>query len=301
MSKSTFSFFFKIHWYTKIFLKIIYFGLLKKQQVKTTATDTVTVYCLRRGILLSLIGVQNKDKIKSLTIIGFLNDQDVIFIKKMNHLEVLNLREVIYPWNKQKKIAKPVDYYFMNPMRSKEILKEFTMPDNIKEIPAFAFKEYARLQKINLSSCLRKIGDYAFEGTAIAQFLIPKTVVSIGTDIFKDCKLLTRVEIEDGKDLLKWKGKQFSGCSLNYLYLGRNSRSSFTLNIDNTIEQMVCGSKIKKINFRVNSLNQIICYANTPPELDTKFHLETSVFVPQKYYTNYWLSPDWEDIEVKIL
>ena len=186
-------------------------------------------------------------------------------------------------------------------MSCREVLKEFIMPDNIKEIPPFAFKHYVCLQKIGLSCCLHKIGDYAFEGTAITHFLIPKTVVSVGVDVFRNCRFLKTVKIEDGEGLLKWKGKQFSGCLLDSVYLGRNSRAGFSLVVNNTIELLICGTKIRKINFQIGVLNKLICYSNRPPELDTKFHLGINVFVPKKYYANYWLSPEWEDIEVKIL
>lgn len=293
--------FFRINRYAKIISRIIYFSVLNNKPIRIVTTDTLKVYSIFGGNLLPLIGVQNKDKIRKLTIIGFLNDSDVLFLRKMNNLEVLDLKDVIYPWNKFKKEKRAVDYYFTNPMSCREVLKEFIMPDNIKEIPSFAFKHYVCLQKIGLSRYLQKIGDYAFEGTAITHFLIPKTVISVGVDVFRDCKFLKTVEVEDGEGLLKWKGKQFSGCLLRSVYLGRDSRMGFSLVVNNTIEQLICGTRIKKINFQVEGLNKLICYSNRPPELDTKFHLETSVFVPKKYYANYWLSPEWDDIEVKML
>lgn len=57
-----------------------------------------------------------------------------------------------------------------------------------------------------------KIGTNAFEGSQFTQLIIPDSVVSIGTESFKDCKKLRKVTF--GSGLQKISDSAFSGCSV---------------------------------------------------------------------------------------
>lgn len=61
-----------------------------------------------------------------------------------------------------------------------------------------AFEGDTKIQNINYSRLISKIGDYAFAASSLRSFTIKGTVSSIGVGICEDCLSLTNVNIEKG-------------------------------------------------------------------------------------------------------
>ncbi len=78
------------------------------------------------------------------------------------------------------------DYAFTNIKASK-----IEFPTNLKEIKSYAFAECKNLKSLSLNSFLSKIGDNAFYNcTAVRTVDIPKSLTTMGKDVFTGCSSL---------------------------------------------------------------------------------------------------------------
>ena len=74
-------------------------------------------------------------------------------------------------------------------------IRSVTLPDSVTEIEGGAFFQCTGLGTVVLSSNLVKIGNGAFEATAISQISFPQSLRSIGMRAFADCTSLKNVTI----------------------------------------------------------------------------------------------------------
>lgn len=83
-----------------------------------------------------------------------------------------------------------------------DALTQVLIPASVKEVGNYAFAANAskKLAKIEFApdSQVTKIGNYAFNQTAITTMVIPNTVTSFGTYVFDGCKSLASVTLPDG-------------------------------------------------------------------------------------------------------
>ncbi len=71
-----------------------------------------------------------------------------------------------------------------------------TLPDTVKTIRAFAFKDCTALQTIELSSELESIDEFAFYGcSALTDITFPEGLKAIGNQSFENCTALTSIHI----------------------------------------------------------------------------------------------------------
>ena len=68
---------------------------------------------------------------------------------------------------------------------------------NVTEIAEDAFRDWTNLEEVVFEpdSRLERIGDRAFAGTALREFIAPKGLRELGENAFADCRRLGRVEI----------------------------------------------------------------------------------------------------------
>ena len=100
---------------------------------------------------------------------------------------------------------------------------DFVIPDGIRVIANFAFKDCSSLTSINIPNSVTSIGDGAFAScTSLTSINIPNSVTSIGSSAFSCCTSLTSVQIPN------------SVTSINYLaFISCTSLTS--INIPNSV------------------------------------------------------------------
>ena len=89
----------------------------------------------------------------------------------------------------------------------------FTIPDRVKSIGAWAFRDCTDLTSIVIPDSVTSIGDMAFYGcTGLTSIVIPDSVTWINSWTFSHCTGLTSIVIGDGvKSIGGWSA--FSGCT----------------------------------------------------------------------------------------
>lgn len=109
-------------------------------------------------------------------------------------------------------------YYFRNVFVNVEEIK---LPTDITEIPENLFKGLKHLKNINQLNKIKRIGNSAFEGTAIEKITIPSTVKSINKFAFHNCKNLNRIYVEEGAT--RFDKTAFKGCDNAVIICAENS------------------------------------------------------------------------------
>jgi len=74
-------------------------------------------------------------------------------------------------------------------------LQKLTLSSTVKKIGNSAFYQTARLAEINLNEGLTEIGQSAFAGSCITEIKLPSTLTEIGGDAFTCCDRLTSITI----------------------------------------------------------------------------------------------------------
>ena len=99
-------------------------------------------------------------------------------------------------------------------------LTEFYVPASVETIDTYAFADCSKLASVTFEkggieggSKLATIGNYAFQGTALTEFIFPESsadVMELGSNLFDKCKTLTKVYLSRNiADI----GAAFKGCS----------------------------------------------------------------------------------------
>lgn len=126
-------------------------------------------------------------------------------------------------------------------------IESATIPDNVMNIPAYAFSECKSLKKVTLPDGITEIGEGAFSGCRnLPAFTVPKNVIEIGdkafsrtgikkitvskkvkyigTQAFDSCTSLKNVTIKDGVKIIGEKA--FYGCnSLKSVTVPKSART----------------------------------------------------------------------------
>ena len=88
-------------------------------------------------------------------------------------------------------------------------LEEIILPSSVKSIEPCAFYGCKQLKSVRLNEGLEKLGEKqvvdghnwvgaVFWGTAIETITLPRTLMKIDKDTFKDCENLRTIYVEDG-------------------------------------------------------------------------------------------------------
>ena len=86
-----------------------------------------------------------------------------------------------------------------------------TLPNSVKSINYNVFGGCSNLSSINLFEGLQIIGPTAFEGCGFTEIEMPNSLIRVGADSFKNCKLLEKVVI--GNSILEIEDGAFQGCT----------------------------------------------------------------------------------------
>lgn len=149
------------------------------------------------GELSKLLGdEENAMKVTQLSVIGYLNNEDIGLLKKMAGQ------------------TKETDSEVTGSLKSLN-LSEATFTETGKIVPESIFQNCKNLQHVDLSN-MTEIGKWAFNNCALTEITIPASVTIIREEAFKNCSALTTLKFEKGtseseKELVLKEGA-FYGC-----------------------------------------------------------------------------------------
>ena len=94
---------------------------------------------------------------------------------------------------------------------------EVIIPENVEEIGKKAFHKNKTIQKVTISSNVKKIGNYAFSECALKEVVIMKGTREIGRESFSGCRKLTKITIPGSVE--KIGSSAFSDCAIKKLVI----------------------------------------------------------------------------------
>jgi hypothetical protein len=164
--------------------------------------NAITIDVPASGMLGSLI---SDNKITELTVTGYIDARDVIFIfNELTNLQQLDLSAVkileynadggaySYPPN----VMPEYSFYNSYTSSGKSSLKSVVLPTSITAIGLRAFENCSGLTSIVIPDGVTSIGRSAFQNcTALTSLVIPNTVTSIGNRAFEYCTKLAKLTI----------------------------------------------------------------------------------------------------------
>ena len=171
-----------------------------------------------------------------------------------------------------------------------------------KFIEAAAFRWCSSLKSLRLPSSVKHIGDFAFDQSGLVEFVIPKSVESLGERAFHNCKSLKKVVIP-GHRLGVISGYCFSGCeSLEEITLPAGVHSILSYAFENSgIKHITWSNNMKAIYsfaFKGTQIQRIDSHATTPPQTGQIFTLNDAkrieLHVPRGCEAAYRNAPVWE-------
>ncbi len=157
-----------------------------------------------------------------------------------------------YPRNKegnQYTISNSIRTIGNNAFRNSK-LKSITVPNSVKKIEAYAFKNCNYLQSINIPLGIRKIENHTFSNCKSLQNInIPKSVISIGEYAFYSCSSLTSVILPSSIEKIK-----------NYAF--RECSSLKSINIPNKVNELgtktfIYCSSLTSITSQIKNINKV--------------------------------------------
>lgn len=174
-----------------------------EEEVATSPYANGVAYVAKAGELSSIIPAEEKNNITSLKVEGYLNGNDIAFLRDMagynseGKLEDLNLADA--------NIVEGGDNYFLDYSTTENVLGQS------------AFWGCPSLKNIIIPNSVTSIGASAFSNSNITSITIPGNVNKIGAGAFQNCLDLANIYIID---LESWCNISFGDDLSNPLYYG---------------------------------------------------------------------------------
>ena len=211
----------------------------KENTITTYSIDASNDYVIHvypSGNLINQIDVNTVGNIYRLKITGDLNGTDILTIRKMSNLKILDMSEANI-------VNGGMSYY-----------NEYTTSKN--EIGAYFFKDKSNLEMVYLPKTATKVSNYAFGGCTKLSFVsIPDAMTYIAGNVFDQCTSLASVRFEDGFNTFNFGTENdclllFKDCPVENLYLGRNISFTGSSPFKNkgTLSSVTIGDLVSKIN-----------------------------------------------------
>ena len=208
----------------------------KKNKIETYAYHTKVISLTESGTLVDKIGIDNINDVYSLKVNGEINGTDVLVIRKMKNLKMLDLKDATIvnggtSYYKEYVTSENTigSYFFAN----KEEVISIILPQNIETIEDHAFVFCKSLRAIIIPSSVKEISYDVFYGCdslesvtilapkkigrwfrcvrSIKSVFIGDSVTTIGNDAFQYCESLTSISIPNSVTTIG--NNAFEGCS----------------------------------------------------------------------------------------
>jgi hypothetical protein len=155
------------------------------------------------GTLDSIIAAGEYADAQKLIITGKISNNDIIYIdQNMPNVEVLDLSGAA---NRYTTLNGDL-------LSSSSMIKEISLPYNVKVIEGKPFRNCASLTKVTLPDSLMEIGYASFSGcSGLTSIHIPESVSEIGESAFYHCSSLTEIAIPT--NVTNIESEVFMGCS----------------------------------------------------------------------------------------
>ena len=211
--------------------------IYKNNVIETYAYPTTGIHLSSSGTLLDQIGIENIDETHSIKISGEINGTDILVIRKMKNLKMLDLKDATIVNGGTSYYQDFItsentigDYFFME----KDNFIRILLPQNIETIKSHAFASCKNLKSIIIPSSIKNISQngtfYNCNSLESVTFLSPieinswfssnqsiktvfigDSVTSIGEDAFSGCSSLASVTI--GNSVTSIGNRAFRDCS----------------------------------------------------------------------------------------
>ena len=198
----------------------------KKNIVRTYAYPTKEIHVSPSGTLIDQIGIENVENVLSLKVSGDLNGTDILTIRKMINLKLLDMKDA--------NIVDGGASYYQNFVTSKDAIGDYF------------FKEKKNLICIELPLSITKINGCAFDGCCgLTTISIPNKVTSIGNLAFRDCCELKSINISD---LAAWCNIAFNTFYHGYSYSNPLSYAHHLSINGSEINELIIPNNVTAIN-----------------------------------------------------
>ena len=197
--------------------------------VRTAAYPQTSITVPNSGALLDEIGIENMDSVYYLKISGDLNGTDILAIRKMANLHLLDLEDAnivnggLSYYDNYVTSKNEIGSYFFN---NRTNLQKILLPKTITSIGENAFSGMTNLRSISIPNSVTSIRENAFQGCkGLTELTIPNRMVGISKNAFKGCSGLKKIHITD---LSAWYNITFANRDANplayahHLYLEGN-------------------------------------------------------------------------------
>lgn len=139
----------------------------------------LTIHVNEAGSLINQIDLSKVEQIESLTISGDLNGTDILVIRKMRNLKMLDMANA--------SIVNGGNSYYQEYVTSENRIGDYFFTGSIN--PSL----------LVLPNNITSIGQYAFNGlNNLTTIRIPERVIRIEENAFSECSSLTSITIPDG-------------------------------------------------------------------------------------------------------
>lgn len=169
--------------------------------------DAITIYISEAGTLPELLKKYDGGIITTLKIVGLLNESDIINLKNLKQLSILDLEDVNLEclpahafWRNHSlecislpKMLKGIDEFAFS---SCDNLNKVLIPSSVTTIGQSAFSNCSNLKEVNISLGVCSIGYAAFKGcSSLKNVNIPSSVTTLGESAFSSCSSLSEITI----------------------------------------------------------------------------------------------------------
>ena len=202
--------------------------------IEQKANNFITANSTSPGSLLEIIGAEHIEDVTGLKVIGDINGNDIVLIKRMTNLIKLDLsqsriveggvsygkKDVNYtiPIYVDDGKYSQVDAYTENDIIGENMFencnfKEIKLPSSLEKIDARAFKNCLLLQIVNIPKSVNYISWFAFYNCKQLNNIIFENGATpgIGFNAFARCESLKYIDLPDGiSEILR---SAFAGCS----------------------------------------------------------------------------------------
>ena len=267
--------------------------------ISTYDFPLIDVTLSESGTLMDKVNIDDILNIENLKISGDINGTDLLIIRKMENLKLLDLKDA--------HIVNGGMSYYNNYVTSKnKIGNEF-------------FSQKYKLYSVILPQDITEICEHAFGWCSeLRTISIPKTVKKMYGSIFPSCVKMNSVHIEDLAAYCSIKFSQYVWKDHERdMYLndkkivdlkipeGLESISSYAFCSLNGLNSLVIPSSVTKIGedaFYCHIDKSVTCLNPIPPEINgglfrEQVYNDAILYVPKGSKTLYWLHPYWENFK----